>query len=248
MTTIRAYHRPATLDDALVLLAQPDVVPLGGGTTLNGLPAATPAEVVDLQALGLDEITRDGAALRIGAMVRLQDLIDHEWLPPLLKELAHREAPNTIRNAATIGGTVAAADAESELLAGLLAHGAGVTVARPAGSVDIGLADLLADPSELEAGLITAIHIIVGGNGAAARTGRTPADTPIVMVAGVCDDASNVRLAATGVADTPVLIDLDALDDLDPPPDFRGSAEYRRALAGTLGARVVAELKKAGAG
>ena len=54
MTTIRAYHRPATLDDALALLAQPDVVPLGGGTVLNGLPASTPAEVVDLQALGLD--------------------------------------------------------------------------------------------------------------------------------------------------------------------------------------------------
>ena len=246
MTTIRAYHRPATLDDALALLAQPDVVPLGGGTVLNGLPASTPAGVVDLQELGLDGITRDGAALRIGAMVRLQDLIDHEWVPPLLKDLAHREAPNTIRNAATIGGTVAAADPESELLAGLLAHGAGVTITRPSGPTDIGLADLLADRSELDGGLIIAVHIIIGGNGAAARTGRTPADTPIVMVAGVCDDAARPRLAATGVAETPVLIDLDALDDLDPPPDFRGSAQYRRALVGVLGARVIADLKKAG--
>jgi CO/xanthine dehydrogenase FAD-binding subunit len=49
-------------------------------------------------------------------------------------------------------------------------------------------------------------------------------------------------LAATGVASTPVIIDLDHLDELDPPGDFRGSPAYRRHVAGTLGARVVAEL------
>ena len=246
MTTIRAYHRPATLDEALELLTGPDTEPLGGGTVLNGLPEETPAEVVDLQALGLDTVERDGAHVSIGAMVRLQDLIDHEWVPPLLKDLAYREGPNTIRNAATVGGTVAAADPESELLAGLLAHGAAVTIARSAGATDIALADLLADRSELAGGLITAVHVTIGGTGAAARTGRTPADTSIVMVAGVCDDAASPRLAATGVAATPVLIDLDALDDLDPPPDFRGSAQYRRAVVEALAARVIVELKKGG--
>ena len=43
-------------------------------------------------------------------------------------------------------------------------------------------------------------------------------------------------------------ITVDALDDLDPPPDFRGSSDYRRALVGVLGARVIADLKKAGQG
>ena len=73
-------------------------------------------------------------------------------------------------------------------------------------------------------------------------------DVPIVMVAGVRTGADTVRLAATGVATTPVLIDLDALDALDPPDDFRGSAAYRRHLAATLGARVVTQLAEGGQG
>ena len=65
MRTIREYHRPATLGEALILLARTDVdsVPLGGGTVLNGLPDDVPEEVVDLQSLGLDNIGRDGATL-----------------------------------------------------------------------------------------------------------------------------------------------------------------------------------------
>jgi CO/xanthine dehydrogenase FAD-binding subunit len=50
------------------------------------------------------------------------------------------------------------------------------------------------------------------------------------------------RLALTGVARRPVLVDPDALDELEPLGDFRGSPEYRRALAQTLAARALEEL------
>jgi CO/xanthine dehydrogenase FAD-binding subunit len=241
MTTVRAYHRPATIDDALDLLQRPGVVPLGGGTVLNGQPDEVPTEVVDLQALGLDEITREGSQVRIGAMATLQTMVDNDSIPPLLRDLAHREAPNTLRNAATIGGTVAAADPESELLAGLLASGAMIEISERSGRVTVGLADLLAMRSQLDGNIISNVVVDIGSTGRAARVGRTPADTPIVMVAGVRNEAG-VMLAATGVAATPVIIDLDHLDELDPPGDFRGSPAYRRHVAGTLGARVVAEL------
>ena len=46
---ITAYHRPKTLDEALTLLAQPNMVPLGGGTLLSH-PSPDPVEAVDLQA------------------------------------------------------------------------------------------------------------------------------------------------------------------------------------------------------
>ncbi len=249
MTRIRSYHRPSSLGDALALLNRPDVAtaPLGGGTVVNGLPDHTPEEVVDLQALGLDSIGRDGATLTFGAMARLQDVVDHEWTPPALRDLAHGEAPNTLRNAATVGGTIAAADWESRFLAGLLAYGATVTVASAAGEAQHPLTGLLADRSVLTGSIITAVAIDVGGTGASAGTARTPADTPIVLVAGRRAEDGTTTLAATGVAATPAIIDLDHLDDLDPPEDFRGSPSYRRHLAGVLGARVVGALTEGGA-
>ena len=45
------------------------------------------------------------------------------------------------------------------------------------------------------------------------------------------------RIALTGVAPTPVLVQPG--DELDPVGDFRGSSDYRRALADVLMARVV---------
>ncbi len=243
MTSIRAYHRPDTIEDALDLLTRPGSVPLGGGTVLNGLPTQAPTEVIDLQALDLAHISLKGAVTSIGATATLQMVVASDDVPPLLRDLAHREAPNTIRNAATIGGTVAAAEPESQLLAGLIAHGATISMIGPKGTEETELVNLLADRTMLDGRLITTIAVTVGASGFAARAGRTPGDTPIVMVAGVRDE-EGVRLAATGVAATPVPLDLDNVEALHPPADFRGSATYRRHLAAVLGARVMTELSR----
>lgn len=239
--TIRAYHRPATLDDAVSLLASGDSAVLAGGTVINADPAG-PAEVVDLQALGLDTLKSEGGRLQIGAMVRLQALVDGERVPPMLRDLARREAASTIRNAATVGGTVAAADPESELLAGLLAYDAIVSITRSSGAEDLGLEAVLADRAQLQGGIITLISIPTDGIAVAERSGRTPADRPIVMAVARLSDAGELRVAMTGVGATPVLEDPDSLDALDPPSDFRGSAEYRKELAGILVGRVVEDM------
>ena len=47
-------------------------------------------------------------------------------------------------------------------------------------------------------------------------------------------------LAMTGVAPVPVIVDPDHIEDLDPPPDFRGTSAYRSTLAQVLADRVVA--------
>ena len=131
---------------------------------------------------------------------------------------------------------------KSKLLAGLLAYDAAVTVARADAVWNVPVMDLLTEATMLRGGIITAVEIPRGGAGAAARTGRTPADTAIVAVVGCRAADGTLRLAATGMAGTPVVIDSNALDDLDPPEDFRGSAEYRRHLAAVLTARVLAKL------
>jgi len=248
MNSTRAYHRPTTLVEALDLMARPDCVttPLAGGTALNGATGRSAEEMIDLQALGLSAIWRDGELLEVGSMATLRDLVDHESTPPLLRDLARREAPNTIRNAATIGGTVAGAHSESGLVAGLLAYSATVGIARVSGSEEVALETLIEDGGRLGSGLITWIRFATTGYGAFEATARTPADTPIVLVAGHRSEEGVFRLAATGVSLTPVLVDPDRLDQLDPPPDFRGSARYRSNLVGVLVERVLGRLREGG--
>ncbi|MBT8164568.1 MAG: hypothetical protein HKO82_03300 [Acidimicrobiia bacterium] len=245
MATIRAYHRPGSLDEALTLLAETGATILAGGTVVNGPLEDVPTDVVDLQALGLDAIEADGDRLRLGSMVRLSDLEASELAPALLRDLARREAPNTLRNAATVGGTVVAADPESELLAGLLAFDAAVTVIRSNGPETMALGDLFGDRSRLAAGIVTSVSVDVGGDAAAERTGRTPADRPIVMTVARRAEDGSTRLALTGVDTTPVLVEIDALDTLEPPADFRGSTAYRRELAGILARRAMTRLGEA---
>lgn len=247
MPTIRAYHRPTTLDDALALVSHADLdaTLLAGGTVINAQPEEDPIDVVDLQALGLDRITAAGDRLEVGAMTRLQAFADSHLVPALLRDLAVREAPSTLRNAATIGGTIGAADPESELLAGLLAYEATVTVVHSIGSETMSLEAVLADRSQLGLGIITAVTTAVDGDAAAARTGRTPADQPIVLAVGRRTADGSVRLAVTGVATTPTLVTRAEIESLEPPADFRGSTEYRRHLAGALTDRVLARLGEA---
>ena len=234
---IDSYHRPSSLDEALHLVASDDAAVLGGGTSL--IPTTMARSVVDLQGLGLDGIALDGAEIDVGSMTRLRDLVESDLIPHELRDLAKREAPNTLRNAATAGGTVAGADPESELLAGLLVYRSTVNVVDPTGRTTLPLSEYL---DTRPAGIITEIRLQTGGRAATTRTGRTPADRPIVAAVARRDDEGTIVLALTGVASTPIVVDPNAVSSLDPPSDFRGSTEYRRHLAETLSRRAVAEL------
>ncbi len=109
---ITDYYRPETLPEALELLKQPDTLPLGGGTLLSTLKSAS-VKVVDLQALGLNTLEKKGNNLEIGATVTLQQLLESEYTPEALKTALKLEAPLNIRNAATVAGTLVAADGRS---------------------------------------------------------------------------------------------------------------------------------------
>jgi CO/xanthine dehydrogenase FAD-binding subunit len=76
------YHRPETMEQAKKLLSRskPLTIPLGGGTLVSH-PSQDPVAVVDLQALGLDKINNDESIIKIGAMVRLQSLVESSILP-----------------------------------------------------------------------------------------------------------------------------------------------------------------------
>tara|TARA_B100000029_G_scaffold267769_1_gene263395 strand:- start:5368 stop:6105 length:738 start_codon:yes stop_codon:yes gene_type:complete len=238
-----AYYRPDSVEDAVALLQEPSHRPLAGGTILNGDDDPTPIAMVDLQGCSLDGISDTGDSLRMGAMTTLQDLVYDERVPTGLSEAARAELPSTLRTLATVGGTVATGNADSVLLAALLVHEARIELLGPDGHETTPLEDILT--SGLAAGhVVTAVEVDPSGGCARHSTARTPSDTPIVSAtARVANDG--LRLALTGVADHPVLVDpADPTAGLDPIGDFRGSADYRRKLAEVLAGRALLALEE----
>lgn len=247
MPQIKVYHRPTNLEEAIRLLARTGVntAVVGGGTYITAHLDELVDEVVDLQAVGLTEVSYQGDRLTLGAMVRLQTIVEDAQAPALLREAAHREGPNTFRHAATVGGVVVGAGKESEFLAALLVSEAEIQIQSSRGSKSLPLTDFLRDVAgSLEGGIITAISLATGGKTASARVGRTPADQPIVAAAARMAANGQIYLALCGVAATPILVDPNNVKGaINPPADFRGSSEYRRQVAATLAKRVVNEVR-----
>jgi CO/xanthine dehydrogenase FAD-binding subunit len=246
MPKLKAYHRPANLAEALRLLLRSGVntAIVAGGTYINAHLDDMVDEVIDLQAVGLTEASYSDDHLTLGAMVRLQSIVEDSQAPALLREAAQREGPNTLRHAATVGGIVVGASKESELLAALLVFEAEVQIQSIHNSKRLPLTDFLQDvPAALDGGLVITISLATTGKTASARVGRTPADQPIVAAVARLDPNGQLHLALCGVAVTPVLADPHNIKAaINPPGDFRGSSEYRRHMAATLAKRVIDEV------
>lgn len=250
---ITAYHRPKTLDEALTLLSQPNMLLLGGGTLLSR-PQSDPVEVMDLQSLGLDSIKKSGNNLEIGATVTLQQLLESEHCPDALKSALKLEAPLNLRNAATVAGTLVSCDARSTFATVMLALDAKIeqtivdnlkTESRPSNIGEF----LPLRPH----GLITSITIPLNVRLAFDYVSRTPADKPIVCAALVQWNSGRTRLALGGYGKSPML----AMDGTEPEgiesaarnafheaTDEWASAEYRVDIAATLARRCLDEVSQ----
>ncbi|HEX2996656.1 MAG TPA: FAD binding domain-containing protein [Anaerolineales bacterium] len=239
---ITVYHRPKTLDEALTLLTQPNMVPLGGGTLLAH-PTPDPVEAVDLQALGLDTIEKSGNNLEIGATVTLQHLLESEHCPEALKSALKLEAPLNLRNAATVAGTLVTSDGRSTFAAVMLALDAKLTIIVSRRSQIVNLGEFL--PLRPR-GLITAITIPLNVKLAFDHVARTPADKPIVCAALAQWNSGRTRLALGGYGKSPLLamdgteaegVEAAARNAFHEAKDEWASAEYRMDVAATLAKR-----------
>jgi probable selenate reductase FAD-binding subunit len=248
---ITAYHRPQTLDEALSLLARtsPRTVPLGGGTLLSHATGEA-LEVVDLQALRLDQIVEKGNSLEIGATTTLQTVLEHQGYPAALKTALKLEAPLNLRNAATVAGTLVSCDGRSTFATMLLAMDAKLTVlSLPGGNESThGLGDYL--PLR-PAGLITKVTVPAQARLCFEYVSRTPSDKPIVCVAVAQWPSGRTRVAVGGFGPAPRLamdgteaegLEAAARNALHDATDEWGSADYRMDVAATLGMRCLAAL------
>lgn len=245
---IITYHRPKTLDEALTLLKQPNRMPLGGGTLLSR-PTGDPVEVVDLQSLGLDSITKNGNNLQVGATATLQQLLESEHCPSALKAALKLEAPLNLRNAATVAGTLVSCDGRSPFATVMLALDV---------KLDIRTSD---DESRVSSigeflplrhrGLITSITLPLNVQLAFDYVSRTPADKPIVCTALARWNSGRTRLALGGYGKNPLLamdgtesegVEAAARNAFHEAADDYASAEYRMEVAATLAKRCMQEM------
>ena len=144
---------PTSLADAIGFLDADDrsVRPLGGGTALMLIMKAgvfRPSRLVSLRKVGDGYAAVKAAAdgsLTIGALAplttveRAPEVLRHA---PVIVKTMRRLANVRVRNVATIGGNLAHGDPHMDLPPVLIALGASVVVAGPAGTRTIRLEDL----------------------------------------------------------------------------------------------------------
>jgi len=270
---ITNYFRPKTLDEALKLLAQPDTVPLGGGTILNRASQENFA-VVDLQALGLDKIHKAGNNLEIGATVTLQQLLESAHAPEALKQAIRLESALNIRNAATLAGTLVTCDGRSPFATVMLALDGKIEYSILPFGYDVDNSNIPCGhdveyqissigeflPFRLVANgmrpsLITKLTIPLNIKSAFEMVARSPADRPIVCAAVAQWASGRTRLALGGFGKAPLLAldgtESDGLEDaarsaFHEAADEWASAEYRADVAATLARRCLEQVTSDG--
>ena len=210
---IRSYHRPGRIEEALSLLAE-GAVPLGGGTRLFAAPQDLP-NLLDLQALGLSEITLEDGDLVLGAGVTLQDVGDSEaafaatagLLPAAC--LAHSPS-RVVRGMATLGGEAVHGAPSSEVAAALLALNAVFVIAHPEETRESPALRFVRQPYEDLRGGGFVERILIPGvpDGAALeRASLLPSAPPLVAVAVTVafsgEKCSRARIALSGLDGRP---------------------------------------------
>src|SRR6201998_445687 len=145
-----SYHRPATLADAVKILADlgDEARPLVGGHSLvpmMKLRLATPAHLIDLHGVaGLKGIRRDGDKVTIGAMTTQHELLASDEIAkslPILHEAALLIADPQVRYLGTIGGNVANGDPGNDMPALMMTLDASYRLEGTSGGRDIAAAE-----------------------------------------------------------------------------------------------------------
>jgi aerobic carbon-monoxide dehydrogenase medium subunit len=275
---------PATLKEAIALLDpdDPTVRPIAGGTALMLMMKAgvfRPEKLVSLRNVkGLTSIdaTPDGG-LRIGAMTPLAVVERSAAVraqAPVIPHTMRTLSNIRVRNVATIGGSLAHSDPHMDMPPVLIALGAQVVAAGPAGERTIPVDKLFAGYYETVLArneLITSVIIPAQGRRRAAYlkcTTRAVHDWPALGVAVAVESEGgsvrDARVVVSAATETPTrLADAEqalrggaagdalwrqageaAAAEADTISDGQGSAAYKRQLVRVYVARALAAAQK----
>ena len=220
---IFSYHRPASVNEAVGLLADigDGALALAGGHSLipmMKLRLATPAHLIDLGGISdLKGIRADGGDIVIGAMTTQHELIGSALLSaklPILRETALLIADPQVRYVGTLGGNVANGDPGNDMPAVMMCLRANYHVSGKAGERRIAAREFYhgAYFTALEPGeILTAIRIPVPpvGHGYAYEKLKRKVGDYATAAAAVLLTMSGAKVAScsiglTNVAETPL--------------------------------------------
>ncbi|MGA8379687.1 MAG: xanthine dehydrogenase family protein subunit M [Stellaceae bacterium] len=219
-----AYHRPRSLDEAILILAShgdDDIRIIAGGHSLvpmMKLRLAQPGHLVDLQDLAeLRGIDADSGNTVIGAMTTQHELISSAMLAanvPILRETSLQIADPQVRYCGTLGGNLANGDPGNDMPAVMMALDASYRVKGKGGERDIPARDYYqgAYATALEDGEIlisVRIPAPAAGHGWAYQKQKrkigdyatAAAAVVLTLSEGKCNAAA---IALTNVAETPL--------------------------------------------
>ncbi len=215
------YHRAKSVDEAISMLQEHGDMAklLAGGHSL--VPAMKlrlnmPEILIDISRIDtLRSISEHGHEIAIGSMVTHHEIARSAPLQkkiPMMCEAAELIGDVQVRNAGTLGGSIAHADPAADWPAVLLALDAKISVKGPGGERIIAAEDFFSGfyMTALEPGeLITAVHIPVPPSGSRMSYQKfmQPASRfAIVGCAAVVSGngtSDHVRIAFTGVSEAP---------------------------------------------
>lgn len=257
-----AYHKPASVADAVKLLAaDPDAKPVSGGHTL--LPALKhrlnkPSSLVDLSGIPeMRGIKRQGNALIIGALTRHAEVANSAEVKsaiPALAYMASHIGDQQVRNRGTIGGSVANNDPAADYPSAVLGLGAIVHTSKRKIAADDFFLGMFTTALEADE-LLVAVEFPIPEKAGYAKM-KNPASRYVMAGAFISKGPMGVRVAINGAAacvfrqaemeaalagnwsaDAVAGVKQPA-DDLN--SDIHGSAEYRAHLVTVMAKRAVA--------
>jgi aerobic carbon-monoxide dehydrogenase medium subunit len=218
------YHRPATVADAVKLLADlgDEARPLAGGHSLvpmMKLRLAAPSHLVDLHGVaGLKGVRRDGNNIVIGAMTTQAELLASEEIArslPILHEAALLIADPQVRYRGTIGGNVANGDPGNDMPALMMTLGGTYKLEGPSGAREVAAGDFYQGAyfTALEPGEILAsvsIPVSAAGHGYAyeklkRKVGDYATAAAAVVLTIVGGKVATCAIGLTNLHETPLL-------------------------------------------
>jgi carbon-monoxide dehydrogenase medium subunit len=246
------YHRPASLGEALDVLAGlgSDGKVLAGGQSLLpilSMRLAAPKHLVDINRIGeLSYIRCDPGGVRVAALARHAELERHAEAAtrqPMLAQALRLVAHPTIRNRGTTVGSIVHADPSGEMPAVLCLLGGSITAASPHSRRTIAAADFFLGP--LESALIPGeiaveafFPALASQSGTAfVEVSRRLGDYAVcgVGVVVTLDDDLRISSARAGylsVSATPLVLDLtDAIGGRSFDADLSQAAQLARSVA-----------------
>ena len=233
LLNLRAIHTPRTLDEAAALVRQSGVFPLyGGGAYLVRWGDSHIESAVTLTKLIHDGTNSADHPAWVGAAATLETLCG---LDGNVRRLVKADTPNTLRHALTVGDVLMETRPESLVNALFLALRAEIVCY---GEEPFTLEEWFAKPM-IWRGRRIILRVTLSGyrTGVTAisleKVGRTPADIPIVAAVTAQTGAEKVTVIS-GVDAHPVVYTPALTSRLS---DYRGSAEYRTAMAHELAGR-----------